>query len=155
MEVVSKVVILTFISILLLVIGYHQYLYVINFTNTEMPLLILRKQSELSKYQIPHLVSGKDPRLYSMVFYGISTFSLILGFIKIFFKEKKYVIWTIWIYLGAYLFGLMSLMLFYFLSKGSVGAHFFQKIKNSLSSPFILCFLIPLFLYSNKTQNKA
>ena len=147
-----KILVLAFVACMLLYLGYSQYLYVINFTNPELPFFLSRYQSELVHYNTTQLIYGEDPRLYSMLFYATSVFGLVLLFVKIYFENKTFVKWTIWIYVATYVVGIVLFVLLTLFSKSHEGFLIFQKIKNALSSPFVLCFLLPAFIYSKKNN---
>lgn len=138
----------------LLLIGYIQYSYVINFLNSKQNLLLERKQFVGMNYNTKTLVSGEDPRAYSMLFYAFSSFILSLGTIWVLFRDKKWAVLTSKIYFFGYFFGLLVLGISVLLSAGDVGFSLFQKIKNALSSSYIIFFLIPLFMYfNNESKN--
>ena len=149
-----RVVLLIIIGAFLLGVGYLQYSYVLNFTNNEGTILLERNLFVEIPYQGSKLLTGIDPRAYSMLFYATFSATLSILFIRVYFHDVKWTILTIKLYMGAYILSILILGLLYLISYPEAGISIFQKAKNALSSSFIICFLIPLYTYFSKNTSK-
>jgi hypothetical protein len=143
-----------FLAIINFSVGYAQRDYIVNFLNPKLKLFENREEfGRLATYTFNDLITGTDPRFYSMLIYALLTFGSSIGFVFLFFTQKKYTKIAFLIYSGAYLVAI----LFAGLAKFDALKFLFelsQEIKNSLSSSFFLLFLIALFLFDKK-QNES
>ncbi len=131
------------------IVGYAQRDTIFNVTNTKLSIFIHRNDYGQNGYNIHELLTGQDPRGYSMFLYVVLTFVTALGFVHYYFNSKKYTKITVYIYV----FGYATVLVFTGLCQYPALRFLFeilQEIKNSLSSSFFLLFLIALITFDKK-----
>ncbi len=130
-------------------VGYAQRDTILNITNPKLNNFIHRNDFGQNGYKVTELISGQDPRGYSMFLYIVFTFVTALGFVHFYFNQKKYTNLTCYIY-G---FGYVGVLILTAACQYPPLNFFFeisQEIKNSLSSSFFLLFLIALIIFDKK-----
>ena len=146
MKIMLRKILLFYLGILLICLGYLHYTYYVNFFSDQYNFLIPRVTASFGVFNIAQIIKGIDPRLYSMLFYLMSSVSLNILFIRLYFNSIVYSKWVAIAYffvliIGAIIAGLVMLVNFDF------GLSLLQKLKNSLSSPVLVLFIIPLLIF--------
>lgn len=149
----SRIVIIMIIALCLMCLGYFQYTFVLNLSLDASAVFLKRSLYAGKSYDIKLLLSGNDPRFYSMLIYALVSFLGTVALIRLYFFDSTWYLVTVKLYLLIYLILVFILIGFVFL-ENQFFMTLFQKIKNAMASPFVILFLIPLFLYLDKTNDK-